>query len=60
MTAKNIEVENVDRRDYPDFTDAYAVYAEHADGTPFTDEELDGLKDDGTLIEHIHEHQLWQ
>jgi hypothetical protein len=42
---KNIEVENVDMNDYPDFCDAYAVYAEYPDGTPLTEDELDSLMD---------------
>ena len=36
----SLQVENVDPRDYPDFCDAYFAYAEYADGTPLTDDEL--------------------
>jgi hypothetical protein len=41
----SLEVENVDPRDYPDFCDAYFSYAEYADGTPLTDDELIELGD---------------
>ena len=40
MKAYNVEIEDIDTRDYPDFCDAFVSYAEHEDGTPFTDEEL--------------------
>lgn len=43
MKLINIEFENVDPKDYPDFCDAFISYAEHQDGTPLTDEELDSL-----------------
>jgi len=36
----SLQVENVDPRDYPDFCDAYFAYAEYADGTPLTDDDL--------------------
>ena len=38
-----IEIDNIDMRDYPDFSDAYPVYAEFVDGTELTDEELEKL-----------------
>lgn len=41
-----LEVEDVDRRDYPDFCDAYFSYAEYKDGTVLTDEELEALTDE--------------
>ena len=43
MKVQNIEFENVDPKDYPDFCDAFISYAEHQDGTPLTDEELNSL-----------------
>ena len=39
----SIEIDGVDMMDYPDFCDAYISYAEYDDGTPLTDNELDGL-----------------
>ena len=43
---KNLVVDQVDTRDYPDFVDAYIMYAEHANGQPLSDLELDYLNDD--------------
>ena len=40
---KTLELAGVDRRDYPDFCDAYFSYAEYTDGTPLTDAELEAL-----------------
>ncbi len=34
MKIKNVEFDGIDTGDYPDFCDAYIVYAEHEDGTP--------------------------
>ena len=39
----DMEVEGVDSRDFPDFSDAYFSYACYEDGTALTDEELDKL-----------------
>jgi hypothetical protein len=41
----SIEIEDIDRDDYPRFSDAYASYAEWEDGTELTDDELDELTD---------------
>jgi hypothetical protein len=38
-------VDGVDRRDYPDFCDAYFSEATWEDGTPLTQPELDELTD---------------
>lgn len=43
---QSIEVVGVYGWDYPDFADAYIAYAEHEDGTPYTEEELDAIDDD--------------
>jgi hypothetical protein len=40
-----MQFEGIDMRDYPDFCDAYLVYAELEDGRPLTDEELDYIND---------------
>lgn len=50
MDAHNIELAGIDTRDAPDFCDAHVVYAEHADGTPYTDDELDTLNDDADFV----------
>ena len=42
----NIEVDGIDFKDYPDFSNAYIVSADY-DGKPMTDEQLDEINDDG-------------
>jgi len=39
----DLEVDGVDGRDYPDFSDAYFSYACYEDGTELTDDELNEL-----------------
>jgi hypothetical protein len=52
---KSLEVDGIDTKDYPDFSDAYFCYGEYADGTPLTDEALEKLTENGDLLyEHIH------
>ncbi len=46
----NVSFQNIDHADYPDYSDAFIDYAEHEDGTPYTDEELDSLNDDSSLV----------
>ena len=41
----NLEVDGVDPRDYPDFSDAYFSNGSYEDGTPLTDDELERLND---------------
>ena len=41
----DLEVDGVDSRDYPDFSDAYFSNGCYEDGTPLTDEELERLND---------------
>ena len=61
VNIRSIEIEGIDRNDYPDFVDAYITYAEYEDGTPLTDEELMSLEDDnyGLTGELIHDRQLY-
>jgi len=58
---KNIDIENIDMSDYPDFCDAYAVYAEWEDGEPLTDDELDILNDNywDVIYDEIIEQHLY-
>lgn len=54
----NVEVENIDFLDLPDFCDAYISYAEY-DGRPMTEEELEVLNEDRdfvyeAVINHIY------
>jgi hypothetical protein len=52
---KTLEVDGIDTKDYPDFSDAYFCYGEYADGTPLTDEALEKLTENGDLLyDHIH------
>jgi len=48
MRAFNIELDNININDYPDFVDAFAVSAEHSNGDSFTDQELDILNEEHT------------
>lgn len=42
---KNLQFQNIDWIDYPDFSDAYISYGEY-DGQPLTDEQKDQLADE--------------
>jgi hypothetical protein len=57
VVQRSLELEGVDRRDYPDFCDAYFSYAEYEDGTPLNDEELEELTEeyDYVLNEMAHD-----
>jgi hypothetical protein len=61
VNTRSIEIEGIDRNDYPDFVDAYITYAEYEDGTPLSDEELMSLEDEnyGLTGELIHDSQLY-
>ena len=53
----SVEVEGIDTRDYPDFTDAFISYAE-LDGVPLTEDQLDDLNEDrdfvyGEVLNHL-------
>lgn len=41
LNLTNIEVSGIDMSDWPDLVDAYISYAEHPDGTPLSDLELE-------------------
>lgn len=45
----NIEFDGIDHQDYPDYCDAYIVYAEY-DGREMTDEELELINDDASFV----------
>lgn len=44
-----VDFDGVDHRDYPDYCDAYVVYAEY-DGAPMTDQQLDELNEDRDIV----------
>ena len=53
----NVEVEGIDTRDCPDFTDAFISYAE-LNGVPLTEDQLDDLNEDrdfvyGEVLNHL-------
>lgn len=58
---QNIQIDGINRRDYPDFVDAYISYAEFQNGEPLTAEQLNDLNDEsGEIInEMIHEGALY-
>ena len=57
----SIEIEDIDTRDYPDFTDAFISYAEDHKGRELTDAELDAFGEEhyGLAQEIIFDDQLY-
>tara|TARA_R110000782_G_scaffold216196_1_gene303771 strand:- start:1051 stop:1257 length:207 start_codon:yes stop_codon:yes gene_type:complete len=58
-TLINVELDGINSMDVCDLVDAYICYAEHADGTPLTNEELEAVSDDhdsmySLVIDYIH------
>ena len=50
----SLEIEGVNIKDHPDYTDAYFSYGEYMDGTPLTDEELNRLTDErGDIVNRM-------
>jgi hypothetical protein len=48
---RSLEIDGVDPRDYPDFSDAYISHASFTDGTDLSDEEMDQLNNEhGDLV----------
>ena len=45
----NIEVEDIDMKDYPDFCDAFISYADY-NGVEMTDEQLDELNENSDFV----------
>lgn len=59
MKAYNLEFSGIDMSDAPDFCDAYITYAEHENGEPLNENELDELNYDvdfiyNAVIKHIY------
>ena len=46
---ENVEVDGIDTFDYPDFVDAFIVYAEY-DGKEMTDEQIEELNSDSEFV----------
>jgi hypothetical protein len=54
VDSRSIEIDGIDQRDYPDFSDAYISYAEFVDGTALNDLELDKLNNqEGELVNNL-------
>ncbi len=56
----SIEVDGVDRKDYPDFSDAYVTRAEFNDGEELSDEHLDHLSDKHGDVVHEKAHEAFR
>ena len=51
---RSLEIDGVDPRDYPDFSDAYISYALFTDGSELNDQEMDQLNDEhGDLVHDL-------
>jgi len=57
----SLEIDGVDRRDHPDYADAYFSYAAYLDGTPLSDEELDALTDKhGDIVNQMANDSMYE
>ena len=45
----DIEFDDIDTEDYPDFCDAFIISASH-DGEPMTEEQLEEINKDGSFV----------
>jgi len=54
----NIEIENIDFNDYPDFVDAFIASADY-DGHPMDDDMLEELNQDGQFVYDAVINQLY-
>jgi len=60
-TLKHVEIDGVSMADYPDFVDAFLVYAEDANGNALTDDQLNKVAEDHPdfIQELAHEEMFW-
>ena len=56
----SLEIDGIDYRDAPEFSDAYFSYGEYEDGTPLSDTELDQLSMDGDLLNQMVTDKLYE
>lgn len=54
----NVQVDGIDGRDAPDFSDAFICYAEY-DGREMTEKELDELNSDRDFVYQAVENHLY-
>ena len=61
VDTSTIQIDGIERWDYPDFADAYIDYAEYEDGTPLNEKEIDALNSQyGEWVNsEIHDRQLY-
>ena len=53
----NIEIDEIDPRDYPNFCDAFITSADY-DGKPMTDEQLNKINNDNDFVYECVNNQL--
>ena len=57
MKLQNVQFDDIDFSDAPDFSNAFISYAEDENGTPLTEQQLDKISDDETyelLMDYIY------
>jgi len=61
VDVSTIEIDGIDRRDYPDFSDAYISAAQYTDGTPLDDKAVEQLNNMASewVNSKIHDDQLY-
>ena len=59
---RSIEIDGIDRSDYPDFTDAYITAAEYTDGTPLSEDEIEqfSAENSGLASELVLDRELYR
>jgi len=55
----SLEVDGIDTKDYPDFSDAFICSGEYTDGTPLAEVDLEALNDDASLIYKLVEKAIY-
>jgi len=61
VNLRSLEIDGVDRRDHPDYSDAYFSYGEYADGTQLTDDELERLTDErGDIVNQMANDSMYE
>jgi hypothetical protein len=55
----SLQVDGIDTKDYPDFSDAFICYGEYTDGSPLEDVDLQALNDDASLIYKLVEQTIY-
>lgn len=53
VSLKSVQLEDVDPRDYPDFSDAHISFAETIEGEPLNNWQLEKLNQDAELVNEL-------